>query len=260
MKNDILKFLASGEGNPQEQFNKALALYRKSKNHDNSQVRYMNSLGYSPARLEDLLYQLKKLHDISDLALANYRNQSKKESKKTEAKLEGERLDGALKLLRQAVEEIDFEKTDLEELKQCEEILNEEINRLPSDKIPEDIIDQMGELSQFIAARDAYEAEKVKQQKVDPSTQLKVTTEEKEALQDDEAVIDHEKQKVAAESEKAEFLKKDLGGFDVEAESYNSAKSFAATLSDYINEDPKDQKWDTIKDFISAAKKKHSKA
>ncbi|MBO2546097.1 hypothetical protein J0871_16900 [Salegentibacter sp. BDJ18] len=78
MKNDVLEFLASDNEKPQEKFNKALRLYRSSKNNDESQVRFMNRLGYSPARLEDLLYQLKTLHGITDVELATERNKGKK--------------------------------------------------------------------------------------------------------------------------------------------------------------------------------------
>jgi hypothetical protein len=66
--------------------------------------------------------------------------------------------------------------------------------------------------------------------------------------------IDEQAKGAAAEREK--FLKEDLSEFDVEEKKYNDIKSFAAELSDYINEDPKDQKGDTLKAFILDAKKK----
>ena len=39
----------------------------------------MNTLGYSEARLEILLYELKKLHQVTDLQVATARNAKKQE-------------------------------------------------------------------------------------------------------------------------------------------------------------------------------------
>ena len=86
MKDKAIKFLASLPESKTEQFNQALELYRKSPNNNPQQVRYMNSLGFSADRLQVLLYELKKLHNITDLQLAEIRGKKvvKMKAKKDE--------------------------------------------------------------------------------------------------------------------------------------------------------------------------------
>ncbi len=82
MKDQVIKFLGDLPKSASEQFNQALELLRKSKNHDAGKVRYYNTLGLSPDRLESLLYDLKQLHSVTDIQLANARRKPKAEKSK----------------------------------------------------------------------------------------------------------------------------------------------------------------------------------
>ena len=70
MKNETLVFLRNLPNQKEIQFNRAFELYRKSAGHNTRIVLQMNSLGFSPARLETLLYELQKLHGITARELA----------------------------------------------------------------------------------------------------------------------------------------------------------------------------------------------
>jgi hypothetical protein len=322
MKEKVIEFL----GNPKtgsDSFNKALELYRKSKGHSSEQVRYMNNLGYSPDRLESLIYELKKLHNITDLELAKAK---RKKVKKAEPENDSKVVDFVKGIMA-----YDSERATDEETAKAAETLraNLSLEGNPTDENNEVVSD-----AEFVTAVKGYftthdalgeapektledlvqiteESKKQPAQKKDPkimaipvtdfdtvpsgadeqqgtvkksSEGSEATLEPSEATKDllsvtpentdekpSEATtgdtqatsvehkmtseeIDEQAKGAAAEREK--FLKEDLAEFDVEEKKYNDIKSFAADLSDYINEDPKDQKGDTLKAFILDAKKK----
>ncbi|AXP79184.1 hypothetical protein CJ739_84 [Mariniflexile rhizosphaerae] len=66
MRNKVIKFLASLPEAPEDQFNEALLLYMKSPVPNPGLVRSYNQQGYSPQRLNELVYDLKKAFDISN--------------------------------------------------------------------------------------------------------------------------------------------------------------------------------------------------
>ncbi|WP_372744289.1 hypothetical protein [Lutibacter sp.] len=66
MKAVVLEFFKTTHINPEARFNKALEMYRKSPTKNPAQERFLNAAGYSPVNLENLLYDLKQLHNISD--------------------------------------------------------------------------------------------------------------------------------------------------------------------------------------------------
>ncbi len=66
MKNQVIQFFQDLPTKPEAQFNTALDLYRKSQYANANTVRHLNVAGYSPTLLESLLYDLKKLHGITD--------------------------------------------------------------------------------------------------------------------------------------------------------------------------------------------------
>jgi hypothetical protein len=65
-KKEVLDFLANLPSKPAEQFNQALNLYRNSKGALSNQLNYFNRSGFSSATLSAVLYELKKLHQISN--------------------------------------------------------------------------------------------------------------------------------------------------------------------------------------------------
>ena len=194
MKDQAIQFLGNLPQSEGDQFNKALELYRKSKNHDPGKLRYYNQLGYNKDRLESLLYEVKKLHFISDVEVAQATFVVK------------------IKVVRK--KKVGKKKVAAKNL---------------------DVVDPI------VVGSDADED---KVSKIETLFAKDVTTKEEV-----DSVID------AANADRSTFLKEALANFDTEAEKYNDIKSFAAILSDYINEDPADQKGDTLKAFIEAAKK-----
>ncbi|MGI0106729.1 hypothetical protein [Salinimicrobium sp. WS361] len=304
MKEKVTEFLGNLPKTGSEQFNKALELYRKSKNHTASNVRFMNEMGFSPERLEILLYELKKLHNITDLEVAKARRREKvvklehkNDSNEVFAKtvMEFEIEKESEELVEELAENIraffGVEKEDSgvpskdliqnfqEFLKKEKEVNPSEFSQLLVD-LKSSIADatQPDDSEEIGAALDAADAELTAD--INPGAQ-----ETSEATNDSKAVtlentnevpspeplpnseedpVEHkmspeeiDEQAKGAAAEKEKFLKQDLADFDVEAEKYNGIKSFAAVLSDYINEDPKDQKSETLKAFILDAKKKY---
>jgi len=208
MKDQAIQFLGNLPQSEGDQFNKALELYRKSKNHDPGKLRYYNQLGYNKDRLESLLYEVKKMHSISDVEVAQA-------TKVVKLKVVRKKKVGKKKVAAKNLEVIDpvVVGSDADE---------DKVSKKDTDvpKIDTPVV------------------------KIEPLFAKDVTTKEEV-----DSVID------AANADRSTFLKEALANFDTEAEKYNDIKSFAAILSDYINEDPADQKGDTLKAFIEAAKK-----
>jgi len=207
MKDQAIQFLGNLPQSEGDQFNKALELYRKSKNHDPGKLRYYNQLGYNKDRLESLLYEVKKMHSISDVEVAQA-------TKVVKLKVVRKKKVGKKKVAAKNLEVIDpvVVGSDADE-----------------DKV----------------SKKDTDVPKIDTPVVKNATSDTIDTTKEEV----DSVID------AANADREKFLKEDLANFDTEAEKYNSIKSFAAILSDYINEDPADQKGDTLKAFIEAAKK-----
>lgn len=67
MKENVIKFLQNLPKEKYEQFNEAFELYRKSPGKNPSVERSVNAAGFSERSLENLLYDLQKLHGITDV-------------------------------------------------------------------------------------------------------------------------------------------------------------------------------------------------
>jgi hypothetical protein len=67
MRNQVLHFFRNLPESYAEQFNKAFELYRQSEGKSLSTERSYNAQGYTTLSLGNLLYDLQKLHSISDL-------------------------------------------------------------------------------------------------------------------------------------------------------------------------------------------------
>jgi hypothetical protein len=67
MKQKVIEFFQNLPEAKHEQFNKAFELYRQSEGKSLGAEKVINATGYTPASLENLLYDLQKLHDISDV-------------------------------------------------------------------------------------------------------------------------------------------------------------------------------------------------
>ena len=71
-KQNVILFLQKNESNVYEKFNQAFALYRQSQNKSVASESSYNRTGYSENGLKNLLYDLQKANDISDLEIANF--------------------------------------------------------------------------------------------------------------------------------------------------------------------------------------------
>jgi hypothetical protein len=67
MKKKVIEFFQNLPEQEHEQFNIAFELYRSSVGKNLGTERNLNSAGYSKRNLENLLYDLQKMHDITDL-------------------------------------------------------------------------------------------------------------------------------------------------------------------------------------------------
>lgn len=70
MKNKVLEFLA-GDGTPEDRYNTAMELYRKSEGNSPAAVNYYNRAGYTVHNLANICYDLKKLYEITDAEIAD---------------------------------------------------------------------------------------------------------------------------------------------------------------------------------------------
>ena len=154
MKENAIKFLADLPESKTEQFNKALELYRKSKNHNPQQVRYMNSLGFSGDRLQVLLYELKKLHNITDIQISEER--AKKVVKMKAKQEENEFLEaGGLMINVKGFSEDDKKEVEAI-LEKFEEGASPEFLQMLKVDNEEDEDIQQARLSEFAAAITEY--------------------------------------------------------------------------------------------------------
>lgn len=71
----VLDFLSDLPKHPEEQFNEGFLLYRHSAGSNPNQERFFNRIGYSPNTLSTLLYDLKKMHSITEAQIKKNRKQ-----------------------------------------------------------------------------------------------------------------------------------------------------------------------------------------
>lgn len=78
MRNDVLQFLKNLPASDSDKFNKAFLLLRSTKGANQNQARVYNMQGASPQNIKNILYDLKKLHGISDAEILSKRNTAEK--------------------------------------------------------------------------------------------------------------------------------------------------------------------------------------
>lgn len=67
LREEVLDFLRQNHENPFEQFNKAFAFYKKSERKNRAIEATINRRGYSDQGLKNLIYDLKKMFNITDV-------------------------------------------------------------------------------------------------------------------------------------------------------------------------------------------------
>jgi hypothetical protein len=121
MKNKVIEFFQNLPEAPHEQFNQAFALYRQSEGKNQAVERAVNATGYTPSALSNLLYDLQKMHGITDVE--KVRSEKEVGSQKLEVgseeldslKEENEDLKSENEDLLSEKEELEFENLDLKE-------------------------------------------------------------------------------------------------------------------------------------------------
>lgn len=73
-KKEVINFLANQPKNQSEAFNEAFALYRASDGKNLSQERHLNKIGATVTGLLTVIYELKKLHSISEHEVKKAKN------------------------------------------------------------------------------------------------------------------------------------------------------------------------------------------
>ena len=69
MRNDVLQFLKNLPNKKEEQFNQAFAFLQNAPGVQFAQVRSYNVLGATPSNINNILYDLKKLYNISEVEI-----------------------------------------------------------------------------------------------------------------------------------------------------------------------------------------------
>ena len=88
MRTNVLQFLINLPKSLEAQFNEAFALFRKSQHKNLASERFYNSAGFSKVNLQNLLYDLKMLHNITDSQIRVSKKAAKKESRNSVPKIE----------------------------------------------------------------------------------------------------------------------------------------------------------------------------
>jgi hypothetical protein len=132
MKKKVIKFFQNLPQEKHEQFNQAFELYRMSDGKNLGTERTLNAAGFSERALENLLYDLQKMHGITDVEkvisgqMAVVSDQAESEENKMpeseKANVENENED-----LKNELEELHSDKEDLEYEKDQLEVENEEL-------------------------------------------------------------------------------------------------------------------------------------
>jgi FtsZ-binding cell division protein ZapB len=114
MKQTVIEFFQNLPAEKHEQFNKAFELYRKSEGKNEALERNFNALGCTDRSLENLLYELQKIHEITD-------------TEKVKGIVMDEQLQVENEELKSNLEDLESEKADLESEKEDLEAENEEL-------------------------------------------------------------------------------------------------------------------------------------
>jgi hypothetical protein len=145
MKSNVIKFFQNLPKEKHEQFNKAFELYRQSEGKSPVIERAVNASGFSEHGLENLLYDLQKLHGITDVEKVPVQSQMLKvesdeegtnesKDKNTEVPAVTPELDKENKALVLEIEDLQDEKADLEEELEAtneeNESLKDDLNKL----------------------------------------------------------------------------------------------------------------------------------
>lgn len=151
-KTQVLELLVNEPTNKAELFNKAFDLFRKSDGRLPAQEKHFNRTGYNETSLASVIYELKKIHKITDSEISKLKKQAKAEATATPLSYFDRFLlavsqlnkDLALKLL--IMFKFNYEFAEI----QSEELLSEDLKNYIVDLTPlEELIKIFPEIDNF---------------------------------------------------------------------------------------------------------------
>lgn len=167
MKQKVIKFFQDLPEDKYDQFNKAFELYRQSEGKNEALERNFNAMGFTDRSLENLLYELQKIHGITDaekvkvIVLDEQLQEENEELKSENEDLQSEKED-----LESEKEDLEAEKEELkaenEELKakleiQTPESIREEFPFLNNEDCPNElkilVADKITAWNKYVAAQ-----------------------------------------------------------------------------------------------------------
>ena len=133
MKQKVIQFFQNLPTQKHEQFNQAFELYRKSEGKNEALERNFNAIGYTDRSLDNLLYELQKLHAITDAEKVTVVVKNK------QLKSENEELKSINEDLESEKADLESEKEDLEDENEDLKAENEELKSKLENQTPESI-------------------------------------------------------------------------------------------------------------------------
>ena len=145
MKQKVIKFLQNLPKEKYDQFNEAFELYRKSPTKNLAVERSFNVMGYSERALGNLLYDLQKMHGITDLEKMVIVRSEKGKVKSEKLEVSGEELEvKSEKLEVSGEEELKALVLENENLQDEKAELEDELEAVNEEN--ENIKDELGKL------------------------------------------------------------------------------------------------------------------
>lgn len=131
MKTKVIEFFQNLPEEKHEQFNQAFELYKKSEFKNPAAERVINATGYTPSGLDNLLYDLQKMHGITDVEKVKIADGSKQMADSSEQVADGseEIANGSEQVeeLSEQVAELESENEDLKDENEGLTAENEEL-------------------------------------------------------------------------------------------------------------------------------------
>jgi hypothetical protein len=192
MKSKVIKFFQNLPKEKHEQFNRAFELYRQSEGKNPVMERAVNASGFSENGLENLLYDLQKLHWITDVEKSPLAPEGgiKAEIQKLKVKSENEKwdsLDPDIANLFQSLLAMSIEDRNAWGANRQKQFGDfDELLQLSFSTKLEEVSDCLTRVWEYMSTHISIEQnEDLQDEKFDLEEELEATTEENENLKDE---------------------------------------------------------------------------
>lgn len=204
MKQKVIKFFQDLPEDKYEQFNQAFELYRQSEGKNEALERNFNAIGFTDRSLENLLYELQKIHAITDaekvkvIVLDEQLQEENEELKSENEDLQSEKED-----LESEKEDLEAEKEELkaenEELKakfelQTPESIRVEFPFLNNEDCPNElkilVADKITAWNKYVAAQNTIAAAHSGEAPLSEEELAKLAEESVKAFDDNQKIYD----------------------------------------------------------------------